>query len=80
MRFDISWQTPIILKQRCKKNKTSTKKLRERERERERERITFFCEEKLCKEWKKERQIYSKMLWIRRDKIREDEGKDEEWY
>ena len=35
LRFDISWQTTIILKQRCKKNKKSTKKLRERERERE---------------------------------------------
>ena len=70
LRFDISWQTTIILKQTCKKNKKSTKKLRERERN------NLFCEEKLCEEWKKECQIYSKRVWIRRDKIREDE----EWY
>ena len=38
----------INLKQRYKKNKKSTKKLRERERER-----TFFCEGKICKEWKR---------------------------
>ena len=25
-------------------------------------------------------QIYSEIVWIRRDKIREDEKKDEEWY
>ena len=47
--------------------KKSTKKLRERERERERE-ITFFCEGKLCKEWKKEWQIYSKRVWTKKDK------------
>ena len=55
----------INLKQKCKKNKKSTKKLcvceRERERERERE-ITFYFEEKLYIEWKKERQIYTKMM------------------
>ena len=43
------------------KKKKSTKKLWERERERER---TFFCEGKVCKEWK----IYSKRLWIKKDK------------
>ena len=42
--FDISWQTPIILKQRCKKIKKLTKKLRERERER-----TFFVRENYAK-------------------------------
>ena len=40
---------------------------REREREREKER-TFFCEGKLCIEWKRWWQIYNKRVWIRRDK------------
>ena len=57
------------------------KKKIEREREREREReITFFVRGNYAKNWKKEWQIYSKMVWIRRDKIREDEEKDEWWY
>ena len=51
----------------------------ERERERERNNL-FFCEEKLCKEWKREWWIYSKIVWIKRDKTREDDEKDEEWY
>ena len=64
-----------------KGKKKSTKKLRERERE-----TTFFCEGKVCKKWKREWQIYSKRLWIRKDKKRKkkkkkkDEEKDEEWY
>ena len=33
----------------------------------ERER-TFFCEGKLCIEWKRWWQIYNKRVWIRRDK------------
>ena len=36
--------------------------------EREREREPFCCEEKLCIEWKKQWQIYSKRMWIRKDK------------
>ena len=32
-----------------------------RERERERERENLFCEGELCKEWKKEQEIYSKL-------------------
>ena len=51
------------------------KKLRERERERER---TFFCEKKPCIEWNRYLQIYSKKMWIRKDKIKEDEEKEEE--
>ena len=43
-------------------------------KEKERE-ITLFCEGKLCKEWKRKWQIYSKREWIRGDKIKEDEGK-----
>ena len=43
------------LKTKMQEKKKSTKKLRERKRE------NLFCEEKLCKEWKKEWQIYSKM-------------------
>ena len=46
-------------------------------RERERERDIPFCEGKLCKEWKREWQIYNKMMWIWRDKIKKDERKDE---
>ena len=44
---------------------------------RERERDIPFCEGKLCKEWKREWQIYNKMMWIWRDKIKKDEEKDE---
>ena len=51
-------------------------KLRERERERERER-TFICERKPCIEWNRWLQIYSRRVWIRRDKIKEDEEKEE---
>ena len=62
-----------------KLKKINQKIVRERERE-----ITFFFfffgEGKLYKEWKREWQIYNEMVWIRKDKIREDEGKDEEWY
>ena len=58
------------LKQRCKKNKIkkSTKKLRERN--------NLFCEEKLCIEI--QNKIYNKRIRIRRNKINEDKGKDEE--
>ena len=45
--------------------------------ERERE-VTFFCKGKLCIEQKKEWQIYSKRLRMRRDKIKEDKEKEEE--
>ena len=48
--------------------KIHQKIVRERERERERERTFFFCEGKLCVEWKRLGQIYSKRVWIRRDK------------
>ena len=41
-------------------------KLRERERE-----VTFFVR-KLCIEWKRKCQIYSKMLRIRKVKVKED--------
>ena len=40
----------------------------------------FFCERKLCKEWKSEWQIYIKMMIIKRNKIKEDKRKEEEWY
>ena len=59
----------INLKQRCKKKKNPSKNW-------EREREIAFCEGKLRKEWKKEWQIYNKRVWIRRDKIKEDEGKN----
>ena len=56
-------------------------KLRERERKREREREVTFCVKKLCIEWKKKNcQIYSKMLRIRRVKIKEDKKVEKEWY
>ena len=41
-------------------------------RERERERGNIFCVRKLCIEWKRKCQIYSKMFRIRRVKIKED--------
>ena len=47
----------------------------EREREREREREKLFCEGKVCKEWKREWQIYSKSVWIRNDQKRKMKGK-----
>ena len=40
----------------------------------------IFCEEKLCIHWKRECQIYTKMVIIRRNKINEDKEKDKEWY
>ena len=52
---------------------------RERDLERERE-VTFFCVRKLCIEWKRNCQIYSKMLRIRRVKIKEDKKVEKEWY
>ena len=62
-------------------NKKINQKIkREREREREREITPPFFKGKLYKEWKREWQIYSKIVWTRKDKIREDEGKDEKWY
>ena len=67
----------------CKKNKKLDKiKNRERERERERERgreVTFFVWKK-CVEWKEKCQIYSKMMRIRRVKIKEDKRIENEWY
>ena len=47
---------------------------------REREREPFYCEGKLCIKWKKKWQIYSKRVRIRKEKIKEDKEKDEEWY
>ena len=44
-------------------------------REREREREPFFCKGKLCIKWKRWWQIYSKRVWIRRDKNRGLKGK-----
>ena len=40
----------------------------------------FFCERKLCKEWKSEWQIYTKRIIIKRNKIKEDKRKEEVWY
>ena len=48
-------------------------------RERESE-VTFPCLRKLCIEWKRKCQIYSKMLIIRRVKIKEDKKVEKEWY
>ena len=45
-----------------------------RERERERERERTFCvwkNRKLCMEWEREWQIYSKRVWIRTEKNKE---------
>ena len=53
-------------------------KLREREKERERE-VTFFVWENYAYN-KKKCQIYSKMLRIRRVKIKEDKKVEKEWY
>ena len=35
---------------------------------------------KLCIEWKRKCQIYSKILRIRKLKIKEDENVEKEWY
>ena len=43
---------------------------------RERERYTFLWG-KIMQRMKREWQIYNKMMWIWRDKIKKDEGKDE---
>ena len=56
------------------------KKLREREREREREVTFFFCMRKLYIKWKIKCQIYSKMLRIKKVKIKEDKKVEKEWY
>ena len=50
------------------------------ERERERERSKIFCVWKLCIEWKRKYHIYSKMLRIRRVKIKKDKRVENEWY
>ena len=52
------------------------KKFIEKLRERERDNL-FFCERKPCIEWNRQLQIYSKRVRIRRDKIKEDEEKEE---
>ena len=65
---------------KLKKNQTKNEKQIERERERERERSNIFCVRKLCIEWKRKCQIYSKMLRIRRVKIKEDKKIEKEWY
>ena len=54
-------------------------KLRERERERERERGNYFVWEN-CLEWKRKCQIYSKLMRIRRVKIKEDKMIEKVWY
>ena len=58
--------------------KKSNKKI-EKQIEKERE-VTFFCVRKLCIEWKNKCQIYSKMLRIRRVKIKKDKRVEKEWY
>ena len=60
------------------KRKTQTKN--EKQIERERERSNIFCVRKLCIEWKRKCQIYSKMLRIRIIKIKEDKRVEREWY
>ena len=45
---------------------------RERERERERDNQFFGKTHKICIEWEKEWQIYSKIMKIRRAKIKEE--------
>ena len=47
---------------------------------RERERNNIFCVGKLCTKWKRKCQIYSKMLRIRRVKIKEDKKVEKERY
>ena len=63
-----------------KTNQTKNEKQIDRERERERERNNLFCVRELCIEWKGKCQIYSKMLRIRRAKIKEDKTVEKEWY
>ena len=63
-----------------KTNQTKNEKQIERERERERERNNIFCVREICIEWKGKCQIYSKMLRIRRAKIKEDKTVEKEWY
>ena len=71
----------INLKNWCNKKKIKQKmKKKLRERERERERGNIFCVRKLCIEWKRKCQIYSKILKIRRVKIKEDKKVEKEWY
>ena len=41
----------------------------------EREGNNPFCEGKLCKEWKSEWQIYSKMMILKRNKIKKIKGR-----
>ena len=53
-------------------------KLRERERKRKRERGNFLCEKTMHRMKKKNCQIYSKMLRIRRVKIKEDKKVEKE--
>ena len=48
-------------------------------RERERERENLFVRENYVKNGK-EWQIYTKMMIIKRNKIKEDKRKEEEWY
>ena len=62
------------------KNEKQINREREREREREKERNNLFCVRELCIEWKGKCQIYSKMLRIRRAKIKEDKTVEKEWY
>ena len=73
LNYSSKTQKFINLTQRCKKNKKIHQKF-----ERERDRDNLFCEEiKLCKKWKREWKIYSKRVWIRKNKIKEDEEKNE---
>ena len=44
------------------------------------EREPFLCVRKLCIEWKRKCQIYSKILRIRRVKIKENKKVEKEWY
>ena len=57
-----------------------TKSEKKINREREKERNNLFCVRELCIEWKGKCQIYSKMLRIRRAKIKEDKTVEKEWY
>ena len=46
----------------------------------ERERSNLFWVRKLCIEWKGKCQIYSKMLRIKRVKIKENKKVEKEWH